>query len=324
MTQKEKYIELSKQVKLPLAMQPWWLDIVSSENGKGWDAIVVEDEKGDIIGAMPYHYVKKLGLIFAIQPHLTQHMGIWMRHIAEGKSVSEYDSVACRIIRLISEEIDNRKIFYMNMKLGIDSLGLQALEWNGFLCRVRYTYIMKDIPNSEEEIISTYRENKRRLVKRALQNNLSVGYNEVSPSELYDLYQQQLHLKGETIFYPKTIFCRLFDEAIKRNQGGIISIQDQNRTIHSAGAYLLDAPYTCQEECTYINPKYKDDGSSTLLLVKMMMEAKRNGCTSFNKGGGINECMAMSYAGIGTARVAYVQVIKVRGVVGWMIKRMTK
>lgn len=324
MTQKEKYIQLSEKVKLPLAMQPWWLDIVSSEKGKGWDAIVVEDDKGEIIGAMPYHYVRKLWLTFVVQPQLTQHMGIWMKHLTEGKKVSEYDSVASKIIKTISEELDRRGIFYLNMKLGIDSLPWQALEWNGFLCRVRYTYIMNDIPERDEEIISLFNENKRRLAKRASQDNLLVRHNDITPSELYDLYQTQLRLKGESVYYSKSLFCRLFDEAIKRGKGGVISIHDSAGVVHTAGAYLLDSPDCCQEECTYINPTYKDDGSSTLLIVEMMKDAKKNNCRMFNKGGGTNEGMARSYAGIGTEKIAYLQIVKVSGLIGRLLSRLTK
>lgn len=324
MTQKEKYIQLSEKVKLPLAMQPWWLDIVSSEKGKGWDAIVVESEKGEIIGAMPYHYVKKLWLTFALQPQLTQHMGIWMKHLAEGEKVSEYDSRASRIVESISYEIKKRGIFYLSMKLGIDSLHWQALEWNGFLCRVRYTYVMKEIPGSEESIESSFRENKRRLLKKAHDGNLEVRVNSISPTCLYDLYESQLKIKEQRVMFPKPLFCALFDEAIERGNGGIISVHDATGAVHSAGAYFLDAPDMCIEECTYINPVYKDDGSSTLLIVEMMKEAKKKNCRMFNKGGGTNEGMARSYAGIGTQRLAYMQIVKVRGLIGRLLSALIK
>lgn len=322
MTQKEKYIQLSEKVKLPLAMQPWWLDIVSSEKGKGWDAIVVEDEKGEIIGAMPYHYVKKLWLTFVVQPQLTMHMGIWMRHLTEGKKVSEYDSVASKIIKTISDEVDRRGIFYLNMKLGIDSIGWQTLEWNGFLCRVRYTYVMKEIPDSEESIVSLFRENKRRLLKKAHEGNLEVRVNNISPTCLYNLYESQLKVKGQSVMFPKPLFCALFDEAIERGNGGIISVHDATGAVHSAGAYFLDAPDMCIEECTYINPVYKDDGSSTLLIVEMMKEAKKKNCRMFNKGGGTNEGMARSYSGIGTERVAYLQIVKCRGLLKFLLMKL--
>lgn len=324
MTQKEKYIQLSEKVKLPLAMQPWWLDIVSSEKGKGWDAIVVEDDKGEIIGAMPYHYVRKLWLTFVVQPQLTQHMGIWMKHLTEGKKVSEYDSVASKIIKAISDEVDRRGIFYLNMKLGIGSIGWQALEWNGFLCRVRYTYVMKEIPDSEDKIIPLFRENKRRLLKKAHDGNLEVRVNSISPTCLYDLYESQLKVKGQSVMFSKSLFCDLLDESIKRGNGGIVSVHDDTGTVHSAGAYFLDAPDVCQEECTYINPVYKDDGSSTLLIVEMMKEAKKKNCRMFNKGGGTNEGMARSYSGIGTERVAYLQIVKLRGWIGRLLMKLVK
>ncbi|MCQ2215816.1 MAG: hypothetical protein MJZ31_07855 [Bacteroidales bacterium] len=321
MTQKEKYIQLSEKVKLPLAMQPWWLDIVSSEKGKGWDAIVVEDEKGEIIGAMPYHYVKKLWLTFVVQPQLTMHMGIWMRHLTEGKKVSEYDSVASKIIKTISDEVDRRGIFYLNMKLGIDSIGWQALEWNGFLCRVRYTYVMKEIPDSEDGVYKLFRKDKQKKVNKAFGEEWSCRINIVPPSQYYDLYSEELKTKNDEVFYSKKLFCQLFDEAVSRSCARIISIHDKQGNIHAAALYTIEGENSLGVS-TYINPEFKSDGSSSLVVLKQICDIKSSGCISYNHGGGTNEGMASSYAGIGTEKVAYLQIIKIRGLLGRILMRL--
>lgn len=323
MTQKEKYIQLSEKVKLPLAMQPWWLDIVSSEKGKGWDAIVVEDEKGEIIGAMPYHYVKKLWLTFVVQPQLTMHMGIWMRHLAEGKKGSEYDSVASKIIKAISDEVDRRGIFYLNMKLGIGSIGWQALEWNGFLCRVRYTFVMSDIPDREEAILELFRKDKRKKAIKALREKWEYRINAIAPSEFYELYSEELKAKGDIVFYPKRLFCKLFDESVKRGYAKIMSIHDKKGVVHAAALYTIDGEDSTGVS-TYINPEYKSDGTSSLVVLKQIADARLSGCVRYNHGGGTNEGMASSYAGIGTEKLPYLQIVKCGGVIGKIMNRLMK
>lgn len=323
MTQKEKYINLSEKVKLPLTMQPWWLDIVSDEKGKGWDAIVVEDESGEIIGAMPYHYVKKLWLTFVVQPQLTMHMGIWMKHIAEGKNISEYDSIASRVIKTISEEVDRRGIFYLNMKLGIGSIGWQALEWNDFLCRVRYTYVMPNIPEGEDVILKLFRKDKQKKVNKALREEWEYRVNAVTPFEFYDLYSEELKAKGDVVFYPKRLFCELFDESAKRGCAKIMSIHDKDGVVHAAALYTIDGEDSTGVS-TYINPEYKSDGTSSLVVLKQIADARLSGCVRYNHGGGTSEGMSSSYAGIGTEMVPYLQIVKCRGLLSRILLRIVK
>lgn len=323
MTQKEKYIELSKRVTLPLAMQPWWLDIVSKEKCKGWDAIVVEDEKGEVIGAMPYHYVKKFWLTFVVQPQLTMHMGIWMKHIEDENAVPEYDSTASKIIKGISDEIDRRGIFYLNMKLGLDSIGWQALEWNEFLCKVRYTYVMENIPSSEEGILQRFRKDKLKKVNKAYKEEWVYGVNRITPSKFYELYSEELKIKGNEVYYPKRLFCELFDEAVSKGYAKILSVHDINGEVHAA------ALYTIEGECstgisTYINPHYKSDGTSSLVVLKQIYDARLSGCIRYDNGGGTNEGMASSYAGIGTEKTPYLQIVKCSGLIGKVINRIMK
>lgn len=60
MSNREKYTRLCEQEELPLHAQAWWWEKAST--GKEWDAILLEDAKGNITAAMPFHLVRRLGI----------------------------------------------------------------------------------------------------------------------------------------------------------------------------------------------------------------------------------------------------------------------
>ena len=77
MTNKERYSEwVAKQEYVPISMMPWWLDAVCA--GKTWDVLFAEDEKGKIVGAMPYLIRKRAWMKYILMPPLSQAGGIWV------------------------------------------------------------------------------------------------------------------------------------------------------------------------------------------------------------------------------------------------------
>jgi len=68
-------IYAKKENSIPLFCQDWWMDAVCLDE---WDVLLVE-EKGQIVAALPYHLRKKLGFRCIVQPQLTQYNGIWIR-----------------------------------------------------------------------------------------------------------------------------------------------------------------------------------------------------------------------------------------------------
>ena len=76
MTAKEQYRDLCKEENsIPLFCQDWWMDAVCFNE---WD-VFLADEKGEIVGALPYHQRKKIGFNCVLQPQLTQYNGIWIK-----------------------------------------------------------------------------------------------------------------------------------------------------------------------------------------------------------------------------------------------------
>jgi len=80
---KKKFRTLcSKEISIPIFIQAWWLDAVCGND----NCDVVIAEKGGVIPAAIPYYMPKRGFI-RMTP-LTQHMGVWYRHIG-GKAVTQ-------------------------------------------------------------------------------------------------------------------------------------------------------------------------------------------------------------------------------------------
>ena len=74
MNNKEKYrLACERHPEVPLFAQYWWMDAICV--GKTWDVLLVE-EKGEMLGALPYLWVRKGFLKMILQPIFSQNNGV--------------------------------------------------------------------------------------------------------------------------------------------------------------------------------------------------------------------------------------------------------
>ena len=84
------YKELCEEEKtIPLWQQFWWFEAICPGQ---WEVLLVE-ENGKIMAALPYHFRTKLGMKFILQPQLTQATGPWLRATEKTESNQDYSFV---------------------------------------------------------------------------------------------------------------------------------------------------------------------------------------------------------------------------------------
>jgi len=235
MHNKERYRKLCEERNLPLFMQAWWFDAVCMPENKQWDALLYE-ENGEIIGAMPYHWLSKWGFKVIVQPGFAQYNGVWIDYPKDMKLHKRY-SFEKRVMNHLIDQLETLDISYFSQNFHYSFLNWQPFYWRGFQQTTRYTYILKNIADIDtvfDNIHSRYRQKIRKCEKE-----LTVDFN-LSPEDFYDFHKNSLSEKNDTIAYSQQLFLPIFRVVTKREQGKIIAIRNKNNELLSAVFFVWD------------------------------------------------------------------------------------
>ncbi len=235
MHNKERYRKLCEEKNIPLFMQAWWLDTVCTPEDKQWDVLLCE-ENGEIIGAMPYHIIKKWGFKIILQAPFAQYSGIWIDYPEDCKLHKRY-SLEKRVMDNLIDQLETLNILYYSQNFHYSFTNWQPFYWRGFQQTTRYTYILKNIADIDmifNNISPRYRKNLRKCEKE-----LTVDFN-LSAEEFYDLHKSSLAEKNDRIAYSKQLFLSIYQATIKTEQSKIIAVRDKNNNLLSAVFFVWD------------------------------------------------------------------------------------
>ena len=238
--------------EIPLFMQAWWLDAVCVED-KDWNVLFCEENQ-KITGVMPYHLLKKCGFNLILQPQLTQYNGIWIDYPQEMKLHKRY-SFEKRVMDNLIDQLKTLNVWYFSQNFHYSFTNWQPFYWQGFKQTTRYTYMLKNIENTNpifENFHSRYRQKLRKSEKE-----LTVDFN-LSPEEFYHFHKNVLQDKKDKIMYSQPLFLSVFLAATQRNQGKIIAVRDKNKDLLAAIFFVWD------KNCGYnlITARKITDGSN--------------------------------------------------------------
>ncbi len=301
MTDKERYRELCKEEKsIPLFCQDWWMDAVCPNE---WDVLLTE-EKGEIVGALPYHLRKKFGFRCVVQPQLTQYNGIWIKR----------DPVTVDNIRLSNEkkvfnelitQLEHLELSFYQQCFHLSITNWLPFYWRGYKQTTRYTYLINNIANPKS-IFSRFSPAKQRQIRKS-EGKLHLSLD-MKPDEFYNHHKQTLKKRGNEISYPYELFFHVYKAAQEHNAGQLFAIKDGKETIHSclftvwdnASAYAL---------LYSIAPEYASSGASTLVIweaIKFLANKTRD----FDFEGSMVEGIENSYRQFGTIQKPYLRIEK--------------
>jgi hypothetical protein len=300
---KEKYRRLCVEKELPLFMQAWWLDAVCLSENKNWDVLLCE-ENGKIVGAMPYHLLTKWGFRIILQPQQTQYTGVWVDYPKEIKLHKRY-SFEKRVMDGLIDQLDALKLSYYSQNFHHSFTNWQPFYWRGFRQTTRYTYQIKDLSDIEK-VLGKFSYSKRIRVKK--ENNDLLIDSSLSAIEFYNFHKQCLQQKNTRIEYSQKLFLSIYNEALGRNQGKIIALKDKNNKWHSALFFVWDKN-SAYALISAIDPHFKSDGTST----KMFWEAIKfvsDKTKIFDFEGSMMEGVAQSFQQFGAEQVPYFNISK--------------
>ncbi|MDR1698505.1 MAG: hypothetical protein LBR75_01590 [Prevotellaceae bacterium] len=307
---KELYRTICKQNDdIPLFMQAWWLDAATAPDGKEWDVFLCE-EKGKIIGAMPYHPLKKWGFTFILQPQLTQYNGVWIDYPKEIKLHKCY-SFEKKVMDNLIDQLEKKKWSFYSQNFYHSFKNWQPFYWRDFRQTTRYTYQIKDLSNLEK-VFDNFSYAKQKHIKKDSDDLLIEP--SLSANEFYDFHERCLLEKNARIAYSRPLFLSLCNEAIKREQGKIIALKDRNQHLHAALFFVWDknAAYAL---ISAVNPQFKAGGAST----KMFWEAMKfvsDKTKVFDFEGSMIQGVAQSFQQFGAEQVPYFSIKRINSAWG--------
>lgn len=298
MTNKERYIEWSvTQEYVPIFMQPWWLDAVCA--GKEWDVLLAEDEKGEIIGAMPYLLRKRAWFKYIIMPQQTQIGGIWVT-----PEITADRWKTAEVCRNIKEQLDSMGLAYYYQQYLPGSLCVDAMRALGFKTRERVTYRMADLSDMDA-VIEGFSKNKKRQLQKAL--SLHVERN-MEIEDFYRFHTECLAIRKRKISYSREFLLVIERKAKRLGQCQILSICNADGTPYAAAFLVWDKNFMYYL-IPAINSAFGDSGAGALLVLEAMKFAREKHLL-FDFEGSMERGTAKHYKQFGSIPVTYYSVEK--------------
>lgn len=295
----ERYAALCRNEPIPLMMQDWWLEAVCPGQ---WDALLYEENGGQVTAAFTYHLRKKWGMRFILQPLQTQYGGLWMKPLPPDTAESVRLAKEKRIIYHFVDTIDETlSPHFLETCLHYSLTNHLPFYWRGWKQDTRYTYIIPRIGNPEK-CISRFSPSKQRQIKKAEGRfTLDLG---LSPDQFYALHKTSLQESGHgRISYGYSFFLRLWKAATTRKQGQIFTLRDKEGNIHCAHFIVWDRN-SAYDLIYFIRPQYASSGASTLIIAEIL-RALQQKTRAFDFEGSMVESIENSYRQFGTLQKPY-------------------
>jgi hypothetical protein len=260
MTNKEKYSQLCQEIDtIPLFLQHWWMESVCTVANKEWDVLLYE-KNNRIVGAMPYHFINKAGIVVVLQPQLTQYNGIWINY-PEGISLSDKYSLEEEVCNALVTQVKSVPWAYYMQHFHFLVTNWLPFYWNGFKQTTRYTYRIHSIADTNQ-VFANFHIGKKKHIKKAA--HLDVDFL-LSAPDFYDFFEKTIQQKSQKVFYSKDFFLSLHQQAEVRHQGQLLAIRDKTGTIHSAMFFVWDK-FSGYYLVSAIDNQFKHSGASSLMV----------------------------------------------------------
>ncbi|MDR1181087.1 MAG: GNAT family N-acetyltransferase [Bacteroidales bacterium] len=316
MTNKDRYeIFCKEQKNIPLFLQKWWMDAVCA--GKEWDVFLYE-ENSEVKAVFVFHYIKRYGFKFILQPQLTQYNGIWINyppHIPDHKK----RSLEKKIIYFFIGRLDAEKYIYYEQAFHYSFVNWLPFYWKGYTQTTRYTYQLKDLSDMEQ-CFAQFSSSKQRQIRKA-EKELIVDFD-CSEEEFYRELTDNLHLQNKKFVCSKQLFLHVYQACVSRKQGKIIAIRNQDRQLYAAAFVVWDSASAYLLLYT-IHPHYRSSGASSRMVWEAIQFVSDK-VAIFDFEGSINETVESSYSRFGTEQVACFTIKKSKSFFFDMLLKMKK
>jgi len=298
MTNKEKYIQFTDlNPSLPLFLQPWWLEAAMDGEGD-WDAVLTE-ENGEITGALPYCFKKRLGITNLFIPWCTAYLSAYPANTISTKLLIQQLPVAADYRFRLFPETDPSDW---------GTAGFTSYENKSHLVR------SSDLEKFNDCILPA----AFRQIRKA-EKIISVSLSErMEPA--YSLWEKNMNRKKATSsLVPKHVMESIDRALAIYEQRQIWEARDEEGNLHAAIYIAFDKLYAYYLWGGY-DQAYKASGATSLLFYNAIRDAIASGKT-FDFEGSMVESVSRFYKGFGAVEAPVYAVHKTPSILGKIIKR---
>ena len=254
---KDKYHLLcNTETSIPIFSRDWWLDAVCGKDK--WEVLLVE-EKERITAAMPL-YIPRQGIVS--MPSYTQTMGPWFAPESEDTKYTKALGRRQTLCKRLLNALKPYPYFLQNFHYAITDW--LPFYWEGYRQTTRYTYLLKDIRNTEamQENMSS---NIRRNITKA-RDKYRITVKKGIPVEEFLQVQARTFERQQAINKEDTeILIKLIDICRRRNQGDLWGGYDEQGRLHAAAFVVWQ-----ESSAWYLagggDPALRESGAHSLIL----------------------------------------------------------
>lgn len=309
MTHKSKYGSLDRLEDLPVFFQPWWLDTVCRE----WDVALVE-EKGMIVGVLPYQLEKKTGLTIIRNPDMTPYLGPFFFY-PEGQTLSEKTAWEDQVLQELLEQLPKYDSCNVLCLPGFDNF--LGFHHRGFTNTNLVTYHI-DMRQPETAIYAAVHKNHRNLIKQARAlHTLEEG--PVFLPELLQLHYGTFARKQKKYTYSNTFLEKMIRSCLDNHKGKILVAKDREQRT-AATVFVAWDKHTMYLLISAMNKEFAHQGAIRMLIWEAIIMAKTMGLKIFDFEGSMDPGIEAFFRRFGGERKQYLYCIHHRSLI-WKIKR---
>lgn len=301
-------------------------------HGKMWDVALAYD--GDkLLGAMPYHYVKRYGMTVVLQPQLTQFSGPVYFYDTQvyGNSSESPSTVSVmseshrlefekRVATMLLSQLEKLNPSAVLMHTSPQITNWLPFYWNGYKQTTRYTYRIPDISDPDAVFASFDKRERRRKIAK-MENSTKVSFD-MSPRDFADFHRRYWESRGEKDLLSSDIIVRVCTAAIERGQGVVASLHGEDGALLAARFVVFDK----QEAHTLLSanePTLHRSGHSEMLIwlvIKYLSDKTR----AFDFEGSMDEGIEYFYRSFGASQTPFFALSKFRNILVEFLFRIKK
>lgn len=296
MKTKEEYVKFANDTELALFAQPWWLNAVCGEDN--WNVVIFQ-EGGSTVAALPYYIERKYGFTYICQPPLTPRLGPWMLPL-RGK-YSKQLSKQKKILTSLIEQLPDFDYFCQNFNYS--STNWLPFYWKGFRQTTYYTYLLEDLSNTNL-IWKNFQEKVRADIRKA-EKKLIVN-SDLDIDSFLKLHELTFKRKKLSLPYKRDLVRRLDRACLDKKRRRIFYAQDEEGQVYAA-IYIVWNKSSAYYLMGGTNPELKYSGVHSLLIWEAIKFASTV-TQKFDFEGSMLESVESFFRGFGATQVPYFHV----------------
>ncbi len=237
MTNQEQWIDFCARHTQDICLydQPFWLDAVC-EGRENWDVLLTE-EHGEIIAALPFHHKQRLGLTYVTMPKLTQRNQIWIQH-AQDESTEEHIVRENQSYSQLIKQIETMDISVYQQCLSQSDAYSQPFDKMGYNQSTLYTFCV-DSPYDLDGAFRNFAKSTKQAIKRAGQAAEITEFDDIDLFyKLNTMTFERQHMRNPV---SRELIVRLYNACKEHNAVKMLCAKDAFGTICDVLFLVYDA-----------------------------------------------------------------------------------